>query len=1166
MPPPPTHPRLPGVPVNRRQLLRVTVCATALSLALALALFPSRATEAAAHTTSPRQGDVRPLAEGETVEREIKGGEAHQFSVPLKANQYASLAVRRQGIDLHVTVSAPNQQVTKFTNPAGAQSPIFLSLMSETPVTYTVQVSPAEKWLAAGRYEISLSQARTPDPADAKRIEAQQLVAEGRLLHLAGTKDSYAAALVNYEKALTLWEEVGDRFEQANALHFIGRTYQALEDYGKAEGSYRRALAIRGDEDKGRGYTLFDLAEAYYFLKSRPESLPYYEEAKAAFMADRDTRGQALALSQIGLVYMRRNDWKTARIVLEEALRIHRAEGDTHEEMRALNMMGGVYDYEGQPEKALESFTRARDGFHLLGDLAREGNLSINIGLRYDEWSEWREALTNYQTALASFAEAGALPESDKIYIKGKRASALYNIGAHYVFLGDYAEGLKHLQKSLDLRAEPERGHTLMMMGYAHVLSNEPKTALEYCETARKIQEDAKDPDVAQTYMVMGVAYDAQGDRQKAVEYFDKALEIQQNEKTLDLKNQAITLDWRGRTHAAMGNAGKALEDLEAALSVWQKYKDRNGEAMAHFQLARVERDRLHLDAALSHAEAAVKLTEPLRASVMSQQLRATYFAPKVDYYDLYIDLNMRAGGRDATRVAVAFEASERTRGRGLLDLLSDAGVDAILSDAELAAAGPEQQSLAALAQKRRSLQRTILTKSAQRERALMKKPGAGDAATLEGELAALGAEQERVEAQIRREHPRYAALMFPQPLSVAEVQRLLDPDTLLLEFFLGEEASYVWAVTPTSINGYTLPPRREIKVAARRLKELLWKGKPLPNESAAVRHARLKSASEEYWREALSLSRTLLGPVAAQFKDKRLLVVADGELMYLPFGALPSPEAAAALAQRVGATPAPLIRDHIVVNLPSASVLSALRQTARRAPVPKSVAIFADPVFEEDDPRLRNARAARPPAAPAGRLAELKLSRLPFTRQEASHIVEAAPRGSALTVMDFDANRERATDSQLGRYSIVHFATHGILDEEHPELSRLVLSLYDREGRFHEEGFLSLGDIYGLSLPVDLVVLSACRTGLGKEVRGEGLIGLTRGFMYAGSPRVVASLWQVDDEATAELMRYFYLKMFKEGMSPAAALRAAQLSVAGQRRWSSPYYWAGFVLQGEWR
>jgi CHAT domain-containing protein len=167
---------------------------------------------------------------------------------------------------------------------------------------------------------------------------------------------------------------------------------------------------------------------------------------------------------------------------------------------------------------------------------------------------------------------------------------------------------------------------------------------------------------------------------------------------------------------------------------------------------------------------------------------------------------------------------------------------------------------------------------------------------------------------------------------------------------------------------------------------------------------------------------------------------------------------------------------------------------------------------------------------------------------------------------MDFDANRERATDPRLGRYSIVHFATHGILDEEHPELSGLVLSLYDREGRFREEGFLSLGDIYGLSLPVDLVVLSACRTGLGKEVRGEGLIGLTRGFMYAGSPRVVASLWQVDDEATAELMRYFYLKMFKEGMSPAAALRAAQLSVAGQRRWSSPYYWAGFVLQGEWR
>jgi CHAT domain-containing protein len=259
--------------------------------------------------------------------------------------------------------------------------------------------------------------------------------------------------------------------------------------------------------------------------------------------------------------------------------------------------------------------------------------------------------------------------------------------------------------------------------------------------------------------------------------------------------------------------------------------------------------------------------------------------------------------------------------------------------------------------------------------------------------------------------------------------------------------------------------------------------------------------------------------------------------------------------------------------------VLSALRQTTRR-PAAKSVAVFADPVVEADDPRIQEARRAAPAQKTATRREELaqavrdtggegdetKLSRLPASLREARNILSIARGGPHLEAVSFDANREKATDPRLGQYSIVHFATHGLLNEKHPELSGLVLSLYDREGRYREDGFLRLSDIYGLSLPVDLVILSACRTGLGKEVRGEGLIGLTRGFMYAGASRVVASLWQVDDEATAELMKHFYLKMFKEGMPPAAALRAAQLSMSGQRRWSNPYFWAGFMLQGEWR
>jgi CHAT domain-containing protein len=195
----------------------------------------------------------------------------------------------------------------------------------------------------------------------------------------------------------------------------------------------------------------------------------------------------------------------------------------------------------------------------------------------------------------------------------------------------------------------------------------------------------------------------------------------------------------------------------------------------------------------------------------------------------------------------------------------------------------------------------------------------------------------------------------------------------------------------------------------------------------------------------------------------------------------------------------------------------------------------------------------------------QLHISRLPFTRQEAKAILANVPAGQALDALDFRASRQTATSPELAQYRIVHFATHGLVDNMHPQLSGLVLSMVDERGR-QQNGYLDLEDIYNLSLPADLVVLSACETGLGKDVAGEGLIGLTRGFMYAGAARVVTSMWKVDDVATAELMGRFYQAMEKEGLRPSAALRRAQIEMRTQERWRSPYYWAAFQLQGEWK
>jgi len=280
-----------------------------------------------------------------------------------------------------------------------------------------------------------------------------------------------------------------------------------------------------------------------------------------------------------------------------------------------------------------------------------------------------------------------------------------------------------------------------------------------------------------------------------------------------------------------------------------------------------------------------------------------------------------------------------------------------------------------------------------------------------------------------------------------------------------------------------------------------------------------------------------------------------------------------------------PLLLEHEIVTAPSASVLAVLRrEVAGRQPAPKSVAVLADPVFKNDDPRINRSQMRDEPALASQatvRRSELAsasgiersaresglddFSRLRFTRLEAEAIAQFAPKQNRLTALDFVASRETAQSAQLSQYRIVHFATHGLLNSQRPELSGIVLSLVDERGRT-QDGFLRLHEIYNLKLNADLVVLSACQTALGKEVRGEGLIGLTRGFMYAGSPRVVSSLWRVDDRATAELMKRFYSGMLKDGLRPAAALRTAQVSMLKEKRWSSPHYWAAFTLQGEWR
>jgi len=522
-----------------------------------------------------------------------------------------------------------------------------------------------------------------------------------------------------------------------------------------------------------------------------------------------------------------------------------------------------------------------------------------------------------------------------------------------------------------------------------------------------------------------------------------------------------------------------------------------------------------------------------------------------------------------------ALEVSERARARVLLDSLLDGQVDL------------REGVDPALLERERILQRQLSEASGQLSRVLAGNAQETDRAAASARVQRATGAFEELQAEIRRHSPHYAAVTQPQPLTGAEIQQdLLDDETVLLEFALGTDTSWMWAVTRAGITSRELPSRSKIEAAVRSLYDGYTARQRRPGETAVTYAQRVAAADARLDRDRASMSQMLFGGIAKQlngeWRGKRLAIVATGALEYLPFAALVTPAITAPSngprATRPAQRPAalPLAAQHEIVHIPSASVLAALRrETSVRQVAARAVAVIADPVFQLVDPRVRSAsrRLSLPdngtpyqPTRHVTRFADRgALVRLPFSREESAAIASLAPAADVFRAIDFSASRTTVLSGRIRGYRVVHFATHGVFDASNPALSGLVLSLVDERGE-PQDGFLRLNDIYNLKLDADLVVLSACQTALGKEIRGEGLVGLARAFMYAGAPRIVASLWQVSDYATAELMKKFYRGVLTEGRRPPAALRAAQLEMSKDPRWRSPYYWAGFVLQGDWK
>ncbi len=843
---------------------------------------------------------------------------------------------------------------------------------------------------------------------------------------------------------------------------------------------------------------------------------------------------EAVTLSAIGSFYSRLGNWQAAIEAQRKALEISKITKDTESLSLMLSNLGTTFLRVNESQKALEVLTESAKISVEREDICNEARALSLIGNVYEKNGDANRALIYY---------AQALEKSQQIEENRFVAISLNDLGKANFILGENEKALELFKKAI--------------------------------ETAQKSNNKRQEAMFAGN---LAQAFFALGDAKKSLETLDEALKI--NLELSDKIGEATILKKLGQMQLKTGEIEKATENLNKAFEIFTSLEDKQNTAETLLSLAKSDAKKGNLELSQKKTEESIRLIETLRSRVETSELRDSFSANLQDYYGFYIEILMQrfAKEKDKSFSALALQVNERAHARVHLNLLSESN------------ANIREGVNAKLLQKETDLKNLL---SARRENLTKVLSGKSKAETVEKlkiEIEQIRGEFEQIQAKIRASSPRYAALTQPKTLDLKAIQtEVLDENSILLEYALGEEKSFLWIVSKNDFQTIELPAKSEIENLARKFYEALTaRNKQIKFETANEREDRIFIADSDLQKFSRELSVKIIAPAARFIENKQLLIVADGALQYVPFAALQVPSSKFKVqsednkgnGQRTMNKEHFLIETNEIVNLPSASVLAVLRnETANRQIPAKTLAVLADPIFDKTDERFQEiARKTKPKPEfiavsknkTRGGGSEfsltrdgLDLPRLPFTRREADLISATVPENKREKLLDFSVNKAAAMSSGLSDFQYIHFATHGFINNENPELSGIVFSMLDEKG-MERDGFLRVGDIYNLKFPAEMVVLSGCQTGLGKEIKGEGLIGLTRGFMYAGTKRVTVSLWDVNDEGTSELMARLYHEMFGKKISPAKALRLAQISLINSKKWNNPYFWSTFILQGE--
>ncbi|HVR98043.1 MAG TPA: CHAT domain-containing tetratricopeptide repeat protein, partial [Thermoanaerobaculia bacterium] len=859
---------------------------------------------------------------------------------------------------------------------------------------------------------------------------------------------------------------------------------------GSGPGRYEARIealrpASEADRRSAAAYRLFTGAEEL----EADEAMARRKQALATWRELGEKALVAEALERIAKQHMDRREPQPAAALYREAAATFARVGDRRREAMVRANLGAALLDLGEAQEAVDQYVRALPGARQEGDRLTEAKALHGLGQAFQRQGEPQRALDQYRKALALWPQGNVM-----------RPRTLHQLGVLYArHLHDERRGRELLLAALEAWGpgdERDKGHTSSQLGRLSYEQGRLDEARRYFEEALALRKESAPCTRAVILARLALVEERQGKRPAADARRTEALSL--------LGTSTCRRSEPATVHLLAGELAERRDDAAEARAHYQKSEgisaglgDQLGVAESLKGIARNARSLGDLQTAREANQRALYIYQGVRPTVLSDDLRTSFFAGAQPAFDFQIDLLLEMGaGEEAWAIA------EEARARVLRDLLAEAGADLRRG------ASPTQE-----VQERSLWQQLNVLET------LRSKAEPEQLPPLRQQIDARIADLEALRGEIRRRSPRYASLIQPEPVSLAAVQReLLDDDTVLLEYRLGEEASTVWAVTRDALTAVRLPPRSEIETAAR---------------EAAGWMQSLEGKDRRNPPVLCELSRMLLAPVAPFLGHRRLVVVADGALEALSFAALPMP------AANCPEAPA-LVDAHEIVSLPSAATLLAQRRLlAGRQPVPGWLAVVADPVYRSD-------------------------RRLPGTAQEGKEIVAGLPAGKVFVATGPDASRKTVTGGKLRGFRILHFAAHGLLDAEQPLLSALALSEVDPAGQ-PVQSELRAHEIYDLDLPAELVVLSACETALGRDVPGEGLVsGLPRAFLYAGAARVLVSLWEVEDRSTHDLMVRFYRGLLERKLPPAQALQDAQRALRQAGR--PPRQWAGFVLLGDWR